>query len=350
MKVTIISIDDFRVRSLNIALICTFFLCAMISVVYIILKTYVALVLIAVVTVLYLSTYLLLKYQRTLLARIWFLSILMMHLTIITFLFSSLSGFHYYFFIIPTLSGLFFNIENFWQRVYAIFFFLGAMTAFLLFNYSDPKPYVEISQLWYSILNISSGIMSMLTLFIGFSFIAFEIMESKKKLIHLATSDSLTGIFNRREFFVRGQNEINRSSRYNTPLSLLMIDLDYFKRINDAYGHAKGDTVLKLFVGTCNNQIRSTDVFARLGGEEFGLILPESDNRKAQMLAERLRKEIECLSIPSESGDISVTISIGITTCTRKNSSLTKMMQDADKALYRAKDQGRNRVAVSISN
>jgi diguanylate cyclase (GGDEF)-like protein len=350
LAVKILSVNDFRVRALHIALIGTFLVSITVSVVYIILKTYIALVIIAVLTVLYLNTYLLLKYQRTLLARIWYLAILMMHITAMTFLFSSLSGFHYYFFIIPSLSGLLFNVENFWQRIYAILFFLGALTAFLLFNYSDPKPYVEISQLWYSRLNISSGITAMLTLFVGFSFIAIEIVKSKKHLIHLATIDSLTGIFNRREFFVRGQNEIDRSLRYNTPLSLLMIDLDYFKRINDAYGHAKGDAVLKQFADTCNNQIRTTDVFARLGGEEFGMILPGSDNREAQIFAERLREKIECLSIPSESGNISVTISIGITTGTQKNISLTRMMQDADKALYQAKDQGRNRVVVNSIN
>lgn len=346
MKIKMISTDDFRIRALMVTLMLTLFLCAMIAGVYLYLETYAALALIAVVTPLYLAVFLMLKKGKSLLARVWFLSVLMAQLTIATLLFSSLSGFHYYFFIIPAVAGLFFNVEDVWQRRWAMLFFLGAIACFLFFNYSEPAPRVAVSEAWFKILSISSSIMSMLTLFVGFSFIAFEIMQSKKELIRLATSDPLTGIINRREFFVRGQLEIDRSDRYNQPVSLLMLDLDYFKRVNDTFGHAKGDTVLKRFADTCIAEIRSSDIFARLGGEEFALLLPQSDTERARVLAERLRAEIERLAIPSDTGPIHVTVSIGISTGSRPGISLSRMMQAADTALYRAKKQGRNRVVT----
>jgi diguanylate cyclase (GGDEF)-like protein len=171
-----------------------------------------------------------------------------------------------------------------------------------------------------------------------------ELMRANKKLAELATRDPLTGALNRRQFQIAAESEINRSRRTSRPFTLLLADVDYFKSINDRYGHQAGDEVLKELVAKIATQLRKTDVLARYGGEELILVLPDTNLDKGLALAERLRAHVDGSPIPYGQNQIHVTVSIGVTEATGKES-VDNLLAQADKGLYAAKNGGRNRVA-----
>lgn len=166
-------------------------------------------------------------------------------------------------------------------------------------------------------------------------------------LEHLATTDNLTNLFNRRAFFEATEKEMRRSHRYGQPLTLLMLDIDHFKRINDTYGHPAGDEVLRRIAATTVSLLRDEDLSGRLGGEEFAIALVQVPLAAAVLVAERLRKTISELVIDFEGRQISVTISIGVAEFGVDADSLTRLINVADQRLYAAKRAGRNCV-VSI--
>jgi diguanylate cyclase (GGDEF)-like protein len=159
----------------------------------------------------------------------------------------------------------------------------------------------------------------------------------------LATTDGLTGLYNRRQFMNLAEIEWPRCQRYGRPLSLVMLDLDHFKDINDRHGHDVGDQVLARVAELCGRQGRSADIVARVGGEEFAVLLLETDAIAAIRLAERLRTAIAQASIATTAGALSVTVSIGVSEAAAAES-LTAFLKQADLALYRAKRDGRDRV------
>jgi diguanylate cyclase (GGDEF)-like protein len=170
------------------------------------------------------------------------------------------------------------------------------------------------------------------------------------ELVRMASVDELTGIWNRRKFLELAENEAERYVRYVRPYSLMMIDLDYFKTVNDRFGHISGDTALKQFAGIVREQIRSTDIFGRLGGEEFGIILPETGLAEAMVLGERICKALYSTDINvSEGCAVRVTASIGLAEVCAAHSTLDDVISAADTALYRAKDRGRNCMEVAES-
>jgi diguanylate cyclase (GGDEF)-like protein len=158
----------------------------------------------------------------------------------------------------------------------------------------------------------------------------------------LASTDPLTNIPNRRFFFEFAELDMDRSLQFGAPSSLLIMDIDKFKNVNDTYGHALGDEVLRRVAEVGTKSIRSCDLFARLGGEEFVCILSQIDEWGAVMAAERLRVAIEQLSVLSETERIPVTVSIGVSTVTSEDRSVDDVLRRADRALYRAKGAGRN--------
>lgn len=158
----------------------------------------------------------------------------------------------------------------------------------------------------------------------------------------LATTDSLTGIINRREFTRILKNEMDRAKRYGIPLSLVMYDLDFFKRINDNFGHDVGDDVLQTVVQLVNKHIRGVDVAARWGGEEFMVLMPQSDLAAARSAAEKLRQAIAQHRFDKVS---SVTVSFGVTKFVPQDD-IHSLLKRVDDALYQAKMRGRNRVEV----
>lgn len=171
--------------------------------------------------------------------------------------------------------------------------------------------------------------------------------KMEQELRTLATTDGLTGAYNRRHYLHKAEIEVPRAQRYNHPLSVLMIDLDLFKRINDTYGHAGGDEVLRQVVTTIRERLRGPDALGRIGGEEFAIMLPETNLAGATALAERIRCDIQSLTIHWDKHTIPVTASIGVAVLQDDDNAIHDIMVRADQALYLAKSKGRNRV---ISN
>lgn len=167
-------------------------------------------------------------------------------------------------------------------------------------------------------------------------------MEDELK--RLASTDPLTGADNRRSFLDKGAYELLRSRRYNHSFSFLMLDIDHFKSINDTFGHYTGDLVLKELVSESKKVLRATDLFGRLGGEEFAVILPETDAETAVKAGERLRNELSNVRVESDQGPVSFTVSIGLAMREGDTDTLVNIMGRADAALYKAKDAGRNRL------
>lgn len=176
-----------------------------------------------------------------------------------------------------------------------------------------------------------------------------ELRLANRELSLLAHTDPLTGILNRRSFLALAEREQGRLQRTGAPACLLAIDIDHFKQINDLQGHQAGDQALMLFAQRLAEEIRVQDVFARLGGEEFGMILPDTTPSQALMAAERLRQAIQGEPFALDGASLPLTISIGISPLLATETSIGAAMRRADAALYGAKRGGRNQVMVSAA-
>lgn len=172
--------------------------------------------------------------------------------------------------------------------------------------------------------------------------------QMEGELRRLATIDPLTGCFNRRHFLEVSDVELERSLRYDHPVSVIMLDIDHFKRINDTHGHPTGDEAIKAFAQTCLNSLRDVDYLGRLGGEEFAVLLPETDLYHARDVAERLRQQIAAIRLPLEDGQhLSFTTSLGVAALRKGEEGLDGLLARADASLYAAKSNGRNRVETA---
>lgn len=166
--------------------------------------------------------------------------------------------------------------------------------------------------------------------------------ELEKTLRKLADNDELTDLYNRRVFFEMAEKAVSYCTRYNKPLSCLIIDIDHFKQINDTYGHLGGDQVLKRFGQFCNESARSSDIVARIGGEEFAIIMPRTKLDQAIHWAESFTKRLSSLPIEVDDEFINISASIGISTMDENLNQVTSLMKMADRALYQAKAAGRD--------
>lgn len=187
----------------------------------------------------------------------------------------------------------------------------------------------------------------------GVLWVADDITKRKKAeklLIELATTDELTGTWNRRHFIEIGQNEFARKKRYKKhDLALLMLDLDHFKDINDTRGHSAGDEALKAFTMLSQSCLREVDSLGRLGGEEFAILLPDTNEKQAIVVADRIRQTIKSASHAQNTDIPEITVSIGVSVAKGKNDTLDDLLKRADHALYKAKDNGRDRVETYAS-
>ena len=174
-----------------------------------------------------------------------------------------------------------------------------------------------------------------------------EAEHDKCDLFDLAMTDPLTKALNRRAFYRFAEREVLRSSRHSKPLSTVMFDIDHFKKVNDVHGHAVGDEVLTELVSCITRNIRDEDLLGRLGGEEFALVLPETEPPKAALLANRLREAVGDLKFSGKYGTFQVSISAGVSEPTIRDLDILAALERADQALYLAKQNGRNRVEMA---
>lgn len=174
--------------------------------------------------------------------------------------------------------------------------------------------------------------------------------EMVHKLKKLAITDGLTNLYNSRKFYEQLEKEVERFHRYKHPLSLMMFDIDHFKKFNDTYGHLEGDKVLIRVAKIINSTLRTMDTAYRYGGEEFTIILPETSASEAEYVASRVKEKLENKAHITESGEsVSVTASIGLTEY-KPTENIHSFVNRADKAMYTSKENGRNQITVLLDN
>jgi diguanylate cyclase (GGDEF)-like protein len=186
----------------------------------------------------------------------------------------------------------------------------------------------------------------------AFGFVWMMTARLRNQLEMQARTDALTGVMNRRALDLAGQRELAACSRRNSPLAVVAIDLDHFKRVNDAYGHAAGDAALAAAAQLLQRCLRSTDLLARFGGEEFIAVLPDRDGERAQLVAERLRGRMESLRIDYDQRQLNLTASFGLAIASPEPElaeTWGDLLRRADDALYDAKRAGRNCIRLAAA-
>lgn len=217
----------------------------------------------------------------------------------------------------------------------------------------SPKDYMANFNERQEFLLVAACLVSLLLLVVAF--IAFVVSrrhfrnttllrQAHEQVTQLLNTDVLTGASSRRAFFASLEAELARARRHGMNLSLLMLDVDHFKHVNDTYGHPVGDLVLERFAATCARLLRNHDVFGRLGGEEFAILLPHTDGEGARCVAEKIRAAVAESPVTTVEGDIAITVSIGLTALLSGQDEQQALLSRADKALYFAKQGGRNQV------
>lgn len=280
-------------------------------------------------------------------AKVWFFVVLMVHLLLLTtYVFTSKTGFHYYYLLVPCGVFLFFNHQDHFTK------FSLCLTSLALFFYchqSTNTPYVELAPATEQTIFSSTIVIIMLEVFLIMSFFSSTVDKNQRELTEMANVDVLTGLNNRRTLLSYGNELIQYAKRYKKSLSAIILDIDHFKKINDAQGHQMGDAALVQVAGIIKNKVRSSDILARYGGEEFVVLLPETNLRGAHQLAESLRQEIENTLINlEEHNSIKCTISAGVSEFNIVGDNLQKLINRADGALYDAKGMGRNKVQLAL--
>ena len=173
-----------------------------------------------------------------------------------------------------------------------------------------------------------------------------DIVVEQFELQQIARQDALTGALTRRGFFAEVEREFLRAGRYERPSTLVVIDVDRFRALNDRYGHAAGDAVLISIADICLTNMRGSDIFGRIGGEEFALLLPETDAEEAREAAERIRRAVESTIVQVGGAEVRATVSLGVAPCPAASEGVSTWFSEADIALYEAKSFGRNRVVA----
>lgn len=191
----------------------------------------------------------------------------------------------------------------------------------------------------------SAGDLTYLEMLATTAAIAIQNARLFRQVQQLATVDTLTGVPNRRSFFTLATRELERAARYLKPLSVIMLDVDHFKTVNDTYGHLVGDQVLQGVARRCRESLRDVDVLARYGGEEFVILLPETGQAHALQVARRLQQLMNAAPIPTDAGPVMISISLGVASSSLQHpTNLDQLLDRADRAMYQAKRAGRNQV------
>ncbi|MEZ5425699.1 MAG: GGDEF domain-containing protein [Pyrinomonadaceae bacterium] len=232
------------------------------------------------------------------------------------------------------------------EWVMGIGFLSIAVTAFvrifdMIFNSHDSELFVSTN-----IHTLVFGLVFISILILTFSFSLMINDKFMAEILRLATLDALTEIYNRAALEKLINKEMDRSKRYGLPMSILLLDLDHFKKVNDNYGHQVGDFTLKTLVQSITKVLRDHDILGRFGGEEFMILLPDTDLKNSQIVAERVRRMVEKTKIRMGKTTLKVTISIGLATLRKEGDNFQDLFRRADLGLYKAKQTGRNRVVA----
>lgn len=227
-------------------------------------------------------------------------------------------------------------------------FLLFSVTLYLYYDSYVHLPITETSDSMTLFMYFSNAAGN----FVGLTYASFYYRGHSErladKLSRLAHTDTLTGIYNRGFFQRAAENELNEQSGRLTKCALILFDIDHFKNINDTYGHATGDKALQKVVDICRQNLRAEDLFGRIGGEEFAVLLTNTDQLTASYLAETLREQVAMHRIGLDNGKyVNLSISVGVTCASSGHHELPQLMIRADQALYQAKKKGRNNVALS---
>lgn len=248
----------------------------------------------------------------------------------------------YYYYLLSMVIVVFFSRWSFAIRIFSVAFL--CITSFYMFVYSNTyPPLAELSNRF----SMAMFFFNLLANFLAIAYAAFyyrryaEYME--QKLLTLAHTDPLTGISNRRSF----ESAVSEKIRYSRNYALLLLDVDFFKKINDAYGHAVGDLALQKVASLCTDSLRKGDVLGRIGGEEFAIFLDGVDKQEALQIAERIREKFEKKIFHiNQNIQLQLTVSIGVAIPKSLKDDLPSLMIYADRALYQGKEIGRNRVIL----
>lgn len=263
-----------------------------------------------------------------------------------TYFFGRDFGFHFQLFPLLVVIFLLMDFTVIYERI--SIYVLTAL-ALLLFFYSDSvfynvlsTSYQEYASYNYALVIIFSFVGMLILLY----YLSAEMYSTKDMLYNMATIDVLTELYNRRTFIKRGEEFFKIASRGGNGFSVIIYDIDFFKSVNDEYGHIVGDKVLKEMSSLAKSLLREYDVIGRYGGEEFAIILPNTSIDQAEVVAEKLRAGIEAFEIQVQPYTIKRTISLGIMAFDLSIKSFSELMDKADKAMYKSKSNGKNMITV----
>ncbi|RKF14478.1 GGDEF domain-containing protein [Alginatibacterium sediminis] len=278
-------------------------------------------------------------------AKIWFFSILMFHLFICTNVYlTNASGFHLFYFLVPTGVFLLFELREKVDKI--VLSVISVLLFFYCENTLNATPLIALSESENHFLYQSVIFFNMLEVIVVLSLFSSKIEQNEALLTKQAQTDSLTGIANRHHFFKQGTSLLLDAHSQQLHLCVALLDFDHFKSINDNHGHHNGDRCLKQITQLIKNNIRSSDLFARIGGEEFALVLPDTKLDEAKQIADKIRHLISEKNISLDNGDnVVCTISVGIYAKQQPDKDIKTLLVNADNALYQAKALGRNRVS-----
>jgi diguanylate cyclase (GGDEF)-like protein len=296
----------------------------------------------AVSVLAYAAAYALIGQRRNKAAALLIWAEVMLHATVASLLIGWASGFHY--FLLIFIPALVVGSSRRWAVP-----LVGLLLAIYLGLYAACQALGPLSPLQPWALQLAYGINVLLIFGMFYAMAAFyraTVIKAERRLLAAATTDPLTGLANRAAFHVRAQNELAQGRRRGEPVSLMLADVDFFKRINDEFGHEAGDLVLVRLAELMRQTLREVDVLARWGGEEFLALLPSADTSEASAVAERLRQAVAAVHIDIGGRTVQVTMSFGIAQV-QPDHDLQSATQNADQALYGSKRGGRNRVSCA---
>lgn len=291
----------------------------------------------------YLIPVLLNKINYTIYAKVLFFILVIFHVTLLSIqTFTLAAGFHLY--LILVVPGVYI-VFDYQDTIYKTCLVLMALFAIMLCEYIDNQTPIIVLSDESSRMMFQSTIVIIILELLLINHLSTRDAERREAMFqHLADTDSLTGLFNRRYFNDAHQKHFTLALRYQRMYSLLLLDLDFFKRVNDQYGHHSGDLVLQNAARLLNQTSRFNDIVARVGGEEFAVILPETSKDEALKVAENIRRKINSHTFETNSDkSVQISVSIGIQSWSDDIKSPTELLKQVDLALYHAKETGRNK-------